>query len=214
MRKKVKLALLISLLLSTSALANAQFSLKPKPLPDCKTFLISEVGVFYRITSAPEGLMKYSDYLVSNMGLMVNLNKNYSLGATTYVSMKNLGDPMFSVGLKAKGRRWLDSNKSINLAGGIILYNESRPYKSPAFSGDIGFNINDLFIIEVLMEVIPYDFYRYEYSELEGKMVRTIRFKGSDLGIYTGIKTGSLPGLAVNLLAAVVGGILYIVVRG
>jgi hypothetical protein len=70
-----------------------------------------------------------------------------------------------------------------------------------------------LFVIEVLLEILPYDSFRSEYSKFEEKYVR-IPYKGTDLHIYTGIKIGSTPGLYGHLLAVVAGIILRIVVRG
>lgn len=213
MRGKVILLLIISFLLSTSTLANAQFSLKPKQLPDCKTFLISEIGAFCRLTPPAEASWHASSvYYVSNLGLMANLNNKYSLGATSYVIM-HPSDPDFRFGLKARGRRWLGSNKSINLAAGIIYYNQEHPYRSPAFTGDLTLSFKDLAVLEVLMEILPYEYYRYEYSESEKKYVRTGLVKGSDLVIYAGIKIGSTPGIIGHLVAAVAGGVFYIATR-
>ena len=210
--KKLLLVVIISFCIMPNLL-NAQFSLKPKPLPDCKTFLISEIGALCRLTPLSEASWNTSSiYYVSNIGLMANLNNKYSLGATSYVIM-HPSDPDFRFGLKARGRRWLGSNKSINLAAGIIYYNQEHPYKSPAFTGDLTLSFKDLAVLEVLIEILPYEYYRYEYSESEKKNVRTSLAKGSDIVIYAGLKIGSTPGIIGHLVGAIVGVIFFIASR-
>lgn len=99
-----------------------------------------------------------------------------------------------------------------NASGGIILWDSYYEYSSPAFSGDLSLSIRDILIVELLVEALPYDFVLYDWTLVNGEPIdSTTHFKGTDLAIYTGIKTGSgwKPGFILNA-AVVIGGALLL----
>jgi hypothetical protein len=209
--------LILSIIISFSfvpSIIHAQFSLKPKPLPDCKTFLITEIGYFYRVNSTPEGLRKYPHNIVSNLGFMVNLSDVFALGATTHVSFDTED---FRGGFKIRGRRWLSTRYSVDLSMGLILWN-SRDDKNPGISSSISFSIEDKLILEILVEIATHNFYRYYdyvdpdvgFYEIPIHDFYRDEWTDTDVGFYTGIKTGSgwKPGFILNVAVITVSTIL------
>jgi hypothetical protein len=202
MKNKILFSMVLLSFLVFPLLAGAQFSLKPSPLPNCKTFLLTEIGYLYRVNSFPAGLYSYShhSYSTSNVGLMINLSSKLAIGVANFVGMDN--DGQFRWGVKARARRWFGQEKSADLSLGCNLWDSRDPYDKPQLSGGLSLSFRDLLIFEILVEVAPYkirqwaDYPRYEFLVIK---------KGSDMAIYTGIKTGRTPGLIANILAAIAG---------
>lgn len=206
MRFKQPLLMLISFFFMP-LLIYAQYSLKPKPLPECKTFLISEVGYLYRVSSFPENIRyyKHQHYFTSNLGVMININTNFSIGATNFVGMDS--DGQLRWGLKVRGRRWFGSKSSLDLAVGLNFSDTRSRFSHPAFSSGISLNFRDLFMIEILTELTSYEYYKVNAEGV--RIYPHIFMKDTDLAIYTGIKTGSTPGLVGNTLAVLVVAVIF-----
>ncbi len=190
--------LLLSLVFRLSA--EAQFSLKPSPLPACKSFLLTEIGYYFRVSSFPEELSfyKHHSYFTSNVGLMINLNSRFSLGAANFLGLDNDGNVRW--GAKARARRWFGAETSAELALGINFADSRSYYERPAFSGELTLNLRDLLIFNVLIEVANYKIPEYAVYEPYGLLGYN---KGTDTAIYTGIKTGRKVGLIANVGVAV-----------
>ena len=105
MKTYAKVALFVFISVFSTASANALFSLKPKPLPDCKTFLISEIGYFYRFTSAPKTRYKHPHNIIASLGFMVNLSDKISLGVCGYAHGARGNNPKDRLGIKARAQK-------------------------------------------------------------------------------------------------------------
>jgi hypothetical protein len=194
----------------------AQFSLKPRPSPACKTYLAAEIGYLYRITSFPEDLYFYNhrSYFTSDVGIMINLSPTYALGAANFVGMDNDGQVRW--GAKARARRWFGPERSVDLSLGLNFYDSRGHYKMPGFSSALSLSLHDLFIFQVLVEVTPYQIRQWQWADSLPFELLPIK-KGTDVAIYTGIKAGRKPGLIANIAAAIVGAVflgLYIFGEG
>ncbi len=205
MRNNILFSIVLLSLLIFPLLAEAQFSLKPSPLPTCKTFLLTEIGYYYRVSSFPEELSwyKHHSYFTSNVGLMMNLSSKFSIGAANFVGIDD--DGQLRWGAKARARRWFGPEKSADLSLGLNFADSRGYYDMPAITGELSLNLRDLIIFNILVEVASYkidQYADYEPYELLGTK------KGSDVGIYTGIKTGRKPGLIANIGIALVGAVV------
>jgi hypothetical protein len=180
----------------------AQFCFKPKPLPTCKTFPITEIGIHYRLTPSPLISHDYKPskrqqrtfYVTIDLGIMRNISKRYALGATHLLGVDS--ELKFRSGLKPRLRRWLGKKMSIDLSPGIILWDTRDDFTTPGFTGSIDLNIKEWFALSVMFE--------YMRSRQEE---HSTYYRGSenDAGLYFGMKTGSYSGLIANSAAVVIG---------
>jgi hypothetical protein len=207
MRNNILLSMILLLSLVFPLPAKAQFSLKPSPLPTCKTFLLTEIGYHYRINSFPEGLYFYNhrSYFTSDVGIMINLSSKYAIGMVNFFGMDN--DWQIRWGVKARVRRWFGPEISADLSLGPNFADSRNHYDKPEFSGELSLNLRDLLIFNILVEVASYRIYQTaDYYPWELLAIK----KGSDVAIYTGIKLGSEPGRIANI-AAYLAGAVYLV---
>jgi hypothetical protein len=172
-------ALLIGLMVGYVPL-QAQNCFRGQPLPECKSFWITEFGWGIRVGSGFEG-----SYLTSEIGKMFNLKRNnhYALGATALVGYTPLEDRDRNIyeirfGIKPRVRRWLNSTMSIDLSAGIILLRRGEAnLKNTSFTGHLGLNFKDWFILAAQLETSSYTDQK------------------SQLNWYLGLKTGSTFGI-------------------
>lgn len=221
-------AALTLLLLSTDTLAaqdtvSARANVAPaancwrgKPMPACKTFLITEIGFHYRMlrpsrtVSFPGGvgLMPYtqkrqaaSKFITAELGAMNNVGQRTAFGLTLSFAGENgnIGSGFdASVGVKARYRRWLASDGvSFEVGAGV----ESRedlfallPRRSAGLTADVAINAND-HIAAVL---------RYDHMRVDGRSKPALSFgvrPGAQAGFFTAASiavTGLLAALLVS----------------
>jgi hypothetical protein len=114
---------------------------------------VTEVGFGFRLGKTG-GLDK--GWLVSELGLMRNLDKHYAAGATTYI----VYDTQFSefrAGLKLRGRRWLSRGLSVNASGGLLFLGGVYGEKQPGFASHIDINYKDFVAAYVGCDVLRGD---------------------------------------------------------
>jgi hypothetical protein len=207
MKKNVLFPMILLLSLVFPLPAKAQFSLKPSPLPTCKAFLLTEIGYYYRVSSFPEDLYpdyKHHSYFTSNIGLMMNLSSKFSIGAANFVGIDNGHEIRW--GAKVRARRWFGPEKSADLSLGLNFADSRTYYDKPAFSGELSLNLRDQLIFNILVEVGSYNYELFETAYYDSyEQVSSIIKKGSDVGIYTGIKTGRNVGLIAHIAGALIG---------
>jgi hypothetical protein len=129
-------------LLAMTTLAPAQTLFRGRPAPDCSTFFIMEVGSGAVFTPTTEAV------LTTEHGIMFNLNTRYALGGTLYWTSIFGDQPVGRLGFKARGRRWLSQNWSIDVGTGLLLAEKAE------FTGSTGLNYKDLFILNVGVDVL------------------------------------------------------------
>ena len=110
----------------------------------CRSFLITEFGYLLRFD-----VERYTDrrhYANWELGGMVNRGENSALGATFFFTLdQDYEEPR--IGLKARYRRWINPNSSLDIAPGVILYGWRRHFKFPSFAGHIGLNLGNWFAL-------------------------------------------------------------------
>lgn len=194
--RNLSLLVIIICLLNSSSIAQSALSLKPHPLPTCRSFLVTEFGYDFRVNSFAENSfnLRRRHYFTSDLGLMVNLNSHYALGASHFIGMDNGGENRG--GFKFTIRRWLNEKSSIDFSPGFLLWDTRAATEHYAFVSSLDLNIRDWFALTTHLEFVP--------TRFQG---------GTDRAYYFGLKTGSYPGLILNgvaTTAAVVVGILFL----
>lgn len=141
------------------------FSLRGKPLPECRYFAITEFGLFHRI---PARENEGSFYVMGELGVMRNINRKSSAGATFVVGGTEFGGRL---GIKPRYRYWMNPNTSLDIAPGILLggFENTSGETFPGFSGHLGLNFRqlDLSLIGQL-EIISRDKSFYAGAKLGG----------------------------------------------
>jgi hypothetical protein len=137
---------------------------------------------------------------------MVNLSPKYALGVANFFGLDAGGDGRW--GAKARLRRWFGHDNSVDLSLGLNFADSRYDFQKPGFAGELSLNLRDLLIFDVLAEVYTYKTYIYSnYPPYE------VRYrKGTDVGIFAGIKTGSTPGLIGNITVGGVFAVLFLIV--
>jgi hypothetical protein len=154
--------------------AHTQMCFRGRPTPRCKSFLITEFGVGYRIGG--EYHFPEQTWASADIGWMYNLNEKHAVGVTTYIPWDlNVGGLRY--GLKLRGRRWLTQDFSLDASGGALL-GGGEPEKYPSFTGHFGLNYRDY--------VGPY---------LGIDVLRTA--EGSDTHWHGGVRFGAAAGTSI-----------------
>jgi len=194
--RSLPLAVIAICLLSSSSTAQSILSLKPDPLPSCRSFFVTEFAYAYRVNSFAENTfnLRRRHYFTSDLGIMVNLNPHYALGASHFTGIDNRGDGRG--GFKLTIRRWLSESSSIDVSSGFLLWDTRAATQHFPFVSSLDLNIRDWFALTTQLEFVP--------TRFQG---------GTDRAVYFGLKTGSYPGLILNgaaVTAAVIVGILVL----
>lgn len=185
-----------------------KFSFQEKPGSQCRSFLITEFGYLLRFD-----VERYTDrrhYANWELGGMVNQGENSALGATFFFTLdQEYEEPR--IGIKARYRRWISPNSSLDIAPGVILYGWRRHFKFPSFAGHIGLNLGNWFALVGQVESTRWKNHYYDFI-LNGANIEFIEGEKieSDMAWYGGFKlrTPLVAGgatLAVGTIAVIIG---------
>ncbi len=193
----------------------AQPCLTAKPTPHCRSFFITEFGYGYKATSplqqrhynvigdstwVYENEITGRHQLSSELGMMRNLNANYSLGLT-HIAGWDVGHHLH-VGLKLRLRKWLSDKASIDLSGGALLWStESTGLEYPAFIGGASLNFDQWQSLNLTITALQTQPYEYSYSDYDGVRYRSFAPRQREVGVFLGYKLSSQPGLALHAAA-------------
>jgi hypothetical protein len=125
------------------------------------------------------------------LGWMRNLGERHAVGGTTFIEGDGLRMAGWRVGLKARYRWWLEGNRSVDVAPGVILYGEEDfTPDNPGALLAVGYNLGDVVSFTAQAEVLQYP----------SKTLRT--------GGYVGVRLGSYPGIIAAALALLAGALV------
>jgi hypothetical protein len=113
-----------------------EFSFTPRPLSECRHFLITEFSVVYRFDDAPESEGGWTTFL-AELGLMRNVTPSSAVGGALFAG--GAGDGQ-NGGVRGRYRLWLKSRgtmsrrSSLDFTSGVLLWG-SHEYAAPYLSG-------------------------------------------------------------------------------
>ncbi len=167
-----------------------------QPLPKCKSFLITEFGIYYRLARTPKPSVSANKnhwWLAGDLGWMKNISPKYAVGGTFFVGA-NPEDDLWRLGIRAKVRHWLRPNLSFDFAPGVMvgMHNEDNQV---GFSGHLGLNLGDWVSAVTQVDVIPVKAY---YPSR----------RATEVAWYGGLKLGSSPAAIAIAVGSVVGALI------
>ena len=179
--------LLVGLLVLVCAEANAQMCFRGRPLPDCKSFWITEFT--YGIELAPEDTRGH--ILFPDFGVMVNLNEKHAVGGS-YIAefLINTDHPKVLLhGPKLRYRYWMGDGFNLNASAGLLMSDKLE------LAGDVG----------------------CIYKDWMGLGVRVESWQSRDsfeshTAVYPTVTFGGIPGISLSTAFALALAALYALV--
>jgi len=193
------LVVVVAILPSTISHLSAQTCFRGRPPPACDRFLITEVGISYRLNGgsavSPGDSVFFNPqriYINGDIGLMWNRDGGWALGGSLYGAA--LVDYAFTVrlGAKARIRKWLTDAVALDLGAGPIV--GSVPVGNWAYRTGVGFTTSAELVLGDRVSLINI----IEFMPDE---------HGTDTAWYVGGRLGSWPGAIASGVAAVLLGI-------
>jgi len=185
-RSNTVLPVAIAIIICTFLPANAQHCFRGKPLPECKTFWITEFGYNHRLDQYNVS----HSYFTWETGLMRNVDRQTAIGATLFFGADPYGH---RYGLKPRYRRWLNNSVSLDFGAGVLLGGEHDFInRFPGLTSHVGLSFGDWLALTGHLEI----------TRLQYKRFRII--KETDYAWYVGAKLGSYPGLIASIAAPIV----------
>lgn len=113
------------------------FSITPRPLWECRHFLITEFGVVYRCDKPPKAEADVWTTFLAELGFMRNITLRSAIGCALFGESGGDGS---RAGIRGRYRLWLKPRgkglprSSLDITPGVILWG-SRKYACPPLSG-------------------------------------------------------------------------------
>ena len=165
-----------------------------RPTPACRTFVLTEIGVFKSLatTSAayarfPTDSMGYrvkdfGDHATAEFGVMRNRGLHSAIGATLLLGVDGNGA---RYGGRIRYRRWLTADGlSMDLSTGIISGTFREFNRTTIVSSDVALNFSD-------------------YGALVARMETAHANQRTPTALFGGVRLGSKPGLIASIAAAI-----------
>ena len=207
LNKAFLIMLLASLVTSTNGICQTQdsiktkpFSFKPKPLPYCKHFMITEIGLMTSISNSQPDYRNEHWYWTWEFGMMGNINKQYALGGGLYVGAEEAGNRF---AINPRVRRWIGYSSSVDLSALLFLGGKAngKEMKSVGIGGQIALNPSDYFSFTTQLEAIPY--YETTLRDPDGDGAppyETTVYEGTDVSWYLGLRMGAFGGVVGTVI--------------
>ena len=183
-----------TLFLFLSALATSPgyagpFCFRGRPLPDCGSFLLTEVTYAKRLNnSSGDG----THSATGEFGWMRNRSERWALGAAAFIGIRGHYSTEVRVGPEVRLRRWLADGRSLDISSGMLVGGGSTGTRIGGF-GQLSYNMGDRFHLTS----------RWEYARFPGYPPETPF--GWYLGAGLGSKTALIVGGSVGVLLALTG---------
>ena len=196
---------LILLLFTVAAVqaGHAQTCFAGRPLPECRSFAVLELGYGHRVGGAPTatGGSPQVHYLNGELGWMFNRSPRMAVGGTLF--MGALVDYAFELrpGLKGRARYWLGDRTAVDVGAGVILgrvpvdrFIGSHTERRLGASAHLGLSLRDALHLSVQTEYLP--------NPVDRDLVGYVGARlGSKPAMWSAIIVGPLLGLGAVALA-------------
>jgi hypothetical protein len=177
----------------------SRFHLRGRPLPECHSFLITEVGAHYLFNEKGSYSGKRSALLTYDGGYMHNIGTRHAAGLVIHLGAD---DRREDLGLGLRYRRWLRGNRSLNLTGGLGLAGASDAGGTADLSGvtvwgEAGISFSDYATVTLRVQ-------DWRSSSIE--FLPTSIRRGDETTVHLGCKVGGLPGAVLLGITGLFGG--------
>jgi hypothetical protein len=177
-----------------------------RPLPECTTFWITEVGYYHRafgggsIQPVPPdfpGRLDLDNHFSWELGRMSNRSLRSAVGGTILIGGGGSG---LRFGVKARYRRWLSERSALDLSAGALGVVTRLPYSQPSprgygITGDVAVGWKDWAAINVRADAV----------RGEGR---------NAAAVYSGIRLGSYPAIIATAGVAAIVALLIALLSG
>jgi hypothetical protein len=165
----------LALVLHPVPLAAQGYCFHPRPPARCSWFSVTEAGVALAIPSDEDPNFTFQ------AGALTNVGPRSAIGG---VLVGAVFQNDVRLGMRARYRHWLSERVTLDIAPGILLYNDAFTADSPGFTAELGVGYGDWIALTAQLDVVPFEF-------------------GTETRGFFGVKIGSYPG-ALAVGAAVV----------
>ena len=177
-----------------------------KPLPECRTFWLTEVGYYKRAfgygvfpaSPLPDERRPDLDSHGSwEVGLMSNRSPRTAVGATVLVG---IGGSTSRLGLKGRYRRWIPERKFVEVSAGALRVATNTPYSAGritgfGITGDVSVGWRDWVALTARGDAV--------------------RGSGHTAGaVYAGVRLGSYPAIVATAAVAAYIGLILALLSG
>jgi hypothetical protein len=182
------LVLLVSFPLQAAAEDKPGHTLCWRGKPECGSFVVTEMGVLYRLDDYPFQGDPSRIVLTFDVGWMKNLSQRNAVGVT---GSAIVGDAT-RLGIRPRYRRWLSKGTSLDVSPGILLSGEDPgiDYVAPGFVLGASLNEGDLVALTLETEYARYREYQYPSLSYQDRSDWTLR-GGAKLGSGLGLAGGA-----------------------
>lgn len=196
MRLHIFISLFVLYALAGEALGQRCF--RGRPLPECKSFWITESGAFYHLNAHAGD--RWSDreiyenlYYTWEIGVMVNRSSRTAYGGTFYVGWDGyINDAR--LGFKGRWRWWLSPHTALDLSPGILF--SDKISDSPIWCLSASLCGNDRIMVIAQVEMVTWKKIRSNNIGYFGE--------GTDLLLYGGLRFGAEAGIVVGILTPII----------
>lgn len=181
----LRLLVFAAVLLYSAVPAAAQNCWRGEPSPYCRSFWVTEFGIFWRLDEVSKEIRieEVYDYGIRyELGPMFNMNEKYAFGGT--VTLTGTGET--GLGIHGRLRYWMNRNWSLDLSPGIIFHGSS---------GDDDYEL--IYPAASARLVLNYADFVGFYAGVEQIRVRQ---EGSELDWHFGMHAASYPGTGLGLI--------------
>ena len=168
-----------------------------RPSPECKAFLITELGLQYRLDDDPTSGDDAREHLSVDLGYARNVSRHDAVGASYYIATGAGHDRR---GLRGFYRRWLSHDVALDVAPGVLVRGgEDGIYEYQAPGAIVGLSLTWKGWLSATVEA---EHARYELNGTDP----TIPSQISDTTWRAGGRLGAAPGLGgtIFLIGAVI----------
>ena len=129
--------MLAALLTPNSAEADGGSCFRPRPSPTCKRFWVTELSLGYM----PHGEGRL--WSESELGLMYNMKDRDAAGLTSYIAFDSQSTDLRR-GVMVRYGRWVRSDLSMNISGGVLLAGGAYDESHPGWAGHVDVDYKDM----------------------------------------------------------------------
>jgi hypothetical protein len=175
------------------------FVARPRPLPEARSFLVSEVGVMIQLVG--ENVAPGDDALqgVTDQGVMFNASERLGVGLVLH---GEAGGSRSRLGPAIRVRRWIGRQSSVDIQAGAMLWggeDNGVDFTGPSPHAQITINGNDVIALQAQAQLHAVHL-RGDYPHVGGQPPTGIDEDHNELVMHAGVRLGTVPGVFASVI--------------